>query len=354
MIQGIARERDAGVVLSSHLLTEIEGICDDVVIMNAGQIVAKGSVEEVLGQAGATAARGTSCAYAYPPRPSTPPQRSSTGLPGRRPLIATPTAGSRSRSMRPMGCVDRRRAEPPARRPDPSRRPDPGVRGRGWPATGRLPAAHRGGDRMTAATSPMSAAEATARSDRPVWWLVFRQELDDLWVGGKALNLLILFGILMSITAFLLATNSELSLTPPRLMIVVMIQSAITFGLFIGLVIASESVSGERERATLEPLLLAPAGRRQIILGKYLAALSPWPIAYAYCMPYVITLSPGRPRRVAGAGLGRAPRHPRDRRVHGARRARQHVVEQQPDQSVRRPAHLHPGAAAGQPARRVQ
>jgi ABC-2 type transport system ATP-binding protein len=53
MIRGIARERQAGVVLSSHLLTEIEGICDDVVIMNAGQIVAKGSVAEVLGRASA-------------------------------------------------------------------------------------------------------------------------------------------------------------------------------------------------------------------------------------------------------------------------------------------------------------
>ena len=54
MIQRIARERDTGVVLSSHLLSEIEGICDDVVIMNQGQIVAKGSVDEVLGQAGAS------------------------------------------------------------------------------------------------------------------------------------------------------------------------------------------------------------------------------------------------------------------------------------------------------------
>jgi ABC-2 family transporter len=130
-----------------------------------------------------------------------------------------------------------------------------------------------------------------SRADRPVWWLVFRQELDDLWIGGKALNLLILFAVLLSITAFLLATNSELSLTPPRMMIVVTIQSAITFGLFIGLVIASECLSGERERATLEPLLLAPAGRRQIVLGKYLAGLSPWPIAYAFCVPYVVTLA---------------------------------------------------------------
>ena len=142
-------------------------------------------------------------------------------------------------------------------------------------------------------TATASSPVAAARSDRPVWWLVFRQELDDLWVGGKALNLLILFGILMSITAFLLATNSELSLTPPRMMIVVMVQSAITFGLFIGLVIAAESFSGERERATLEPLLLAPAGRRQIALVKFLAARSPWPIAYLFCVPYVITLSQG-------------------------------------------------------------
>ena len=161
---------------------------------------------------------------------------------------------------------------------------------------------------MTAATAPVERPAVSERSDRPVWWLVFRQELEELWVGGKALNLLILFGILISITGFLLATNNELSLTPPRTMIVVMIHTAMTFGLFIGLVIASESISGERERATLEPLLLAPAGRRQIVFGKYLAALSPWPIAYLYTVPYVITLAQGDqalwPAVVWGALLG--------------------------------------------------
>jgi ABC-2 type transport system ATP-binding protein len=52
LVQRIAREREAGVVLSSHLLSEIEDICDDVVIMNDGQIVAKGTVAEVLRQDG--------------------------------------------------------------------------------------------------------------------------------------------------------------------------------------------------------------------------------------------------------------------------------------------------------------
>ena len=50
LIRRIANERNAGVVLCSHLLTEIEGICDDVVIMNLGQMVARGSVAEVIGR----------------------------------------------------------------------------------------------------------------------------------------------------------------------------------------------------------------------------------------------------------------------------------------------------------------
>ncbi|TAL09879.1 MAG: ABC transporter ATP-binding protein, partial [Chloroflexota bacterium] len=60
LIRDIARTRRAGIVLSSHLLSEIENICDDVVIMNAGQIVARGSVSEVLGQAGMDPARQNS------------------------------------------------------------------------------------------------------------------------------------------------------------------------------------------------------------------------------------------------------------------------------------------------------
>jgi len=50
LVQRIARERGTGVVLCSHLLSEIEGICDDVVILNVGQIVARGSVAEVIGR----------------------------------------------------------------------------------------------------------------------------------------------------------------------------------------------------------------------------------------------------------------------------------------------------------------
>jgi ABC-2 type transport system ATP-binding protein len=50
LIQRIARERGTGIILCSHLLSEIEGVCDDVIILSAGQIVAQGPVKDVVRQ----------------------------------------------------------------------------------------------------------------------------------------------------------------------------------------------------------------------------------------------------------------------------------------------------------------
>lgn len=50
LIRRIARERNVGVILCSHALSEIEGYCDDVVIMSSGQVVAQGTVAEVVGR----------------------------------------------------------------------------------------------------------------------------------------------------------------------------------------------------------------------------------------------------------------------------------------------------------------
>lgn len=50
LIQRIARERGVGVILCSHALSEIEAICDDVVILLAGSVIASGTVSEVVGQ----------------------------------------------------------------------------------------------------------------------------------------------------------------------------------------------------------------------------------------------------------------------------------------------------------------
>lgn len=116
-------------------------------------------------------------------------------------------------------------------------------------------------------------------------WLVLKRELAELWVGGKALLLLTLFAIMLGITAYLLATNNELRLMPIKEIAYLMLKLTIAVGLFSGLVIAADSISGERERGTLEGLLLTPTKRRDIVIGKFLAAISLWLAAYALSAP---------------------------------------------------------------------
>ena len=116
----------------------------------------------------------------------------------------------------------------------------------------------------------MAVAEATQdrvrverRSTRGAWWVVFKQEAIELWVGGRAINLLILYSLLLGLMTFLLATNTELNLIPPKEMVFLTLLNTISFGVFIGMIVGADGISGERERGTLEVLLLTPASRRQ-------------------------------------------------------------------------------------------
>jgi ABC-type transport system involved in cytochrome c biogenesis permease component len=129
----------------------------------------------------------------------------------------------------------------------------------------------------------------------PVWWLVCKQELADLWLRGRALIFLIIFCVLLSFSSLMREWESQLSSIPPRELVFITLQSVISFGLFIGLIIGADSISGERERATLESLLLTPTSRQQIVIGKFLAALSPWPAVMLLSLPYMYVMSHGHP-----------------------------------------------------------
>jgi len=144
------------------------------------------------------------------------------------------------------------------------------------------------------------AGPAPARPRVPAWWIIARRELIELWLGGRLLALLVLFSVLMSVTAVLREIESAASLIPPVEMIFLTLLSTISFGMLIGVVAGADSISGERERATLEPLLLTPVGRRQIILGKFIAAISPWPVALGLSVPYAIVMSGGDEALVPG------------------------------------------------------
>lgn len=129
----------------------------------------------------------------------------------------------------------------------------------------------------------------------PAWWLVLVRQLNELWIGGKGPILLLLYCVLLGGTSVLQASVSETDLIPPKEMVYAVLMLSLTFGLLIGIVLGADSISGERERSTLEALLLTPASRTQVVIGKLLAAVSPWPVAFAITAPYLAVLAQGDP-----------------------------------------------------------
>ena len=53
LVEGIARDRGATVILSTHFLAEVEDTCNLVLILNRGQVVAEGTVAEITARAAA-------------------------------------------------------------------------------------------------------------------------------------------------------------------------------------------------------------------------------------------------------------------------------------------------------------
>src|SRR5438132_5599380 len=117
--------------------------------------------------------------------------------------------------------------------------------------------------------------------------VVFEQELRDLWVGGRGLALSLAFSVLLSVIAYLVATNRALNFLEQRESVNLTLQVAIAVGALLALLAAADSVSGERERGTLEALLLTPVSRLQLTSGKLGAALTLWLAAFAITIPYV-------------------------------------------------------------------
>jgi ABC-2 type transport system permease protein len=123
--------------------------------------------------------------------------------------------------------------------------------------------------------------------------VVAEEELRGLWLGGRGLLLSLGFSLLLSLIAYLAATTTDLNFLERRESVSLAVQVAIGVGSLLALLVAADALSGERERGTLESLLLTPASRFQLGGGKLLAALSLWFAAFAISVPYVWFLGRG-------------------------------------------------------------
>jgi ABC-2 type transport system permease protein len=125
------------------------------------------------------------------------------------------------------------------------------------------------------------------------WLVVAEQESHDLWTSGRGLILLFFFSILLSAVTYLTSTNQALNFLEQRESVNLVLQLAVAVGVLVTLVVSADGISGERERGTLESLLVTPVSRRSIIAGKLIAALTMWFATFVVTIPYVWVLARG-------------------------------------------------------------
>ena len=136
---------------------------------------------------------------------------------------------------------------------------------------------------------------------QPGWLVVAEQECRDLWASGRGLILLFLFSVLVSAVAYLTSTNLALNFLEQRESVNLVLQFAVAVGVLATLVVSADGISGERERGTLETLLVTPVSRRSIIIGKLIAALTLWFATFLISIPYLWVL--GRDVGILGPAL---------------------------------------------------
>lgn len=127
----------------------------------------------------------------------------------------------------------------------------------------------------------------------PGWRVITRQELVELWGGAKGLSILFGFTLLLALLSYLASADAAINLLDARESVGIVVRTAIGFGTLAALVVAADAISGERERGTLEALLVTPVSRRHIVVGKMLAASTMWFAALVVSLPFVVVLARG-------------------------------------------------------------
>lgn len=117
--------------------------------------------------------------------------------------------------------------------------------------------------------------------------LIARKEAGELLFSLRGLAWLLALCAALSIFTLLLIGSSELSLLDNAQVVYDMAGLITALAGLLALVVGIDATGGERERGSLVPLLLVPAPRRSILLGKLGGILIAWVAIYLLSLPYL-------------------------------------------------------------------
>jgi ABC-2 type transport system permease protein len=135
---------------------------------------------------------------------------------------------------------------------------------------------------------------------RPGWRVVTRHETAELWLSSKGLSVLFGFTVALAVLSYLASGDAAINLLDARESVGVVVKTSIGLGSLTALVVSADAISGERERGTLEALLVTPVVRRHIVIGKLLASTTMWLASLLVALAFVVVMADG-PGVVANA-----------------------------------------------------
>ena len=120
--------------------------------------------------------------------------------------------------------------------------------------------------------------------------IVAAEEIRNLWNAGPGMWVMLLLSMALSVSVVAISRTLATDLLDAREGAVMLVRLATTVGGGLALLFAADSISGERERATLESLMLTPTRPSHFVAGKGLAAITLWVGCYAVSIPYLIVI----------------------------------------------------------------
>lgn len=118
---------------------------------------------------------------------------------------------------------------------------------------------------------------------RTIAWKECRED----FFAARGMGLYLTAAIVLSAFSLLLVGNTELSLLDNAQAVYMMAGIILALATMITMVRGSDGFAGERDRETLEALLISPVSGTELALGKLAALIISWLLLYILAVPYI-------------------------------------------------------------------
>ncbi|HHH20520.1 MAG TPA: ABC transporter, partial [Nitratifractor sp.] len=120
--------------------------------------------------------------------------------------------------------------------------------------------------------------------------VLIKKEFHELFFSVKGLFYFLVVSVILSLFSALLVTNTELSLLDNAQALYMISGIILALMMLISSVYGSDAIAGERERRTLETLLITPIGASEIALSKLAFSSLLYFLLFLIGLPYFIAI----------------------------------------------------------------